>query len=31
MVNTYEGLLALLVQNEIRFMLVGGIAVSLNG
>ena len=31
MVNTYEGLLALLVQNKIRFMLVGGLAVSLNG
>ena len=31
MVNTYEGLLALLAQNKIRFMLVGGLAVSLNG
>jgi len=31
MVNTYEGLLAILVQSEIRFMLVGGLAVSLNG
>ena len=31
MVNTYKGLLALLVQNKIRFMLVDGLAVSLNG
>ena len=31
MVNTYEGLLALLTQNKIRFMLVGGLAVSLEG
>lgn len=31
MVNTYEGLLALLARNKIRFMLVGGLAVSLNG
>ena len=31
MVNTYEGLLALLIQNKIRFMLVGGLAVSLCG
>ena len=30
-VNTYEGLLALLTQNKICFMLVGGLAVSLNG
>jgi len=30
-VNTYEGLLALLAQNKIRFMLVGGLAVALNG
>lgn len=31
MVNTFEGLLALLVAKEVRFMIVGGIAVSLNG
>jgi hypothetical protein len=31
MVNTFEGLLALLVAKEVRFALVGGLAVSLNG
>jgi len=31
MVNTYEGLLALLTQNKIQFILVGGLAVSLCG
>lgn len=29
--NTFEGLLALLVKNNVRFMLVGGLACSLNG
>jgi len=31
MVNTFEGLLGLLVGNQVRFTLVGGLAVSLNG
>jgi hypothetical protein len=31
MVNTFEKLLGVLVANEVRFILVGGIAVSLNG
>jgi len=31
MVNTFEGLLGVLVGNGVRFTLVGGLAVSLNG
>ena len=31
MVNTFEGLLALLAASRVRFTLVGGLAVSLNG
>ena len=31
MVNTFEGLLAVLAGNGVRFTLVGGLAVSLNG
>ena len=31
MVNTFEGLLGVLVDNQVRFTLVGGLAVSLNG
>jgi hypothetical protein len=31
MVNTFEGLLAALVASQVRFTLVGGLAVSLNG
>jgi hypothetical protein len=31
MVNTFEGLLALLAGSGVRFTLVGGLAVSLNG
>jgi hypothetical protein len=31
MVNTFEGLLGLLVRSEVRFALVGGLAVSLSG
>ena len=31
MVNTFDGLLGLLVDNQVRFTLVGGLAVSLNG
>jgi hypothetical protein len=31
MVNTFEGLLGVLVGNQVRFTLVGGLAVSLNG
>jgi hypothetical protein len=31
MVNTFEGLLGVLVDNRVRFTLVGGLAVSLNG
>jgi hypothetical protein len=30
-VNTYEGLLALLEKNDVRFMVVGGLACALNG
>ena len=31
MVNTFEGLLALLVENNVVFAVVGGVAVCLNG
>ena len=31
MVNTFEGLLALLVESNVAFILVGGVAVCLNG
>jgi hypothetical protein len=31
MVNTFEGLLGVLIDNHVRFTLVGGLAVSLNG
>lgn len=31
MVNTFEGLLALLVENNVAFIVVGGVAVCLNG
>jgi hypothetical protein len=31
MVNTFEGLLGVLVASRVRFTLVGGLAVSLNG
>ena len=31
MVNTFEGLLALLVKNDVLFTVVGGVAVCIKG